>query len=156
MSDVRNNRIRLAASAIAGLLFGAGLYVSHMADPARVRGFLDVGGAWQPDLMFVMGSALAVHAGVVRWTLRRGAPLADDHVHLPALTRVDTKLVVGSALFGIGWAIAGICPGPAVVTLGLGVPSSGVFFAAMAAGMLAHRLLFGGPPPELGAQEGAP
>lgn len=132
--------IRLIGSLAAGVLFGAGLYVSGMVDPTKVRGFLDITGpGWAPDLMVVMASAILVHVGFVWWILRRGAPLADDHLHLPAFQDVDRRLVIGSALFGVGWSIAGVCPGPATVAVGQMTPSAPLFFAAMVVGMALDR-----------------
>jgi hypothetical protein len=132
----------LALSALAaGLLFGFGLIVSHMADPEKVLGFLDVAGPWDPSLAFVMGGAVGI--GTIAFALARrrtrsllGAPLA-----WPAATRIDRPLIAGSALFGIGWGLAGFCPGPALVTAAGGQPKAWVFAAAMLAGMALHRLL---------------
>jgi uncharacterized protein len=119
----------------AGLLFGIGLGLSGMTQPAKVIAFLDVLGAWDPSLMFVMMGAIAVHYGLGRWIRRRERPLLDTRFHLPTATRVDVKLVAGSAVFGLGWGLAGFCPGPAIVNLGSGALSAFVFVGAMAAGM---------------------
>ena len=118
----------------AGLIFGLGLLVSGMANPAKVLGFLDVAGAFDPSLGFVMAGALAVFAPLHRLTARRKV------ITLPGENRVDRRLLAGSALFGVGWGLSGICPGPALVVLaGLSVPAL-VFVAAMIAGALAFRV----------------
>jgi uncharacterized membrane protein YedE/YeeE len=108
----------LAIAALSGALFGAGLYVSQMVDPLKVLRFLDFGaiptGGWDPSLALVMASALAVMAVAVRIGRRRQAPVLDMHFHEPEYTRIDTPLVAGAALFGIGWGMSGICPGPAI------------------------------------------
>jgi uncharacterized membrane protein YedE/YeeE len=126
-----------------GLLFGAGLIVSGMADPAKVLGFLDVAaiatGAWDPSLAFVMLGAIAVAMPGFRLATRRGAPVFGDGFRLPERRDIDRRVVVGPAIFGIGWGLAGLCPGPALVGLGFGQPAAFVFVAAMVAGMLAAR-----------------
>ncbi|SFE07230.1 DUF6691 family protein [Paracidovorax konjaci] len=125
----------------AGLLFGVGLIVSGMADPARVLGFLDVAGRWNPSLALVMAGAVAV--GLVAFTVarRRGRTLAGGPLHWPAARGLDARLLGGSVLFGIGWGIAGFCPGPALVGLGMGLREAAVFVAAMLAGMAVFELL---------------
>lgn len=122
-------------SLLAGLVFGLGLIVSGMANPAKVLGFLDVTGRWDPSLAFVMAGAIAV--GVVAFALarRRTASLLGAPMRLPATRAIDRRLVIGSALFGMGWGIAGFCPGPALVSLGMGEVKGLVFVAAMLAGM---------------------
>jgi uncharacterized membrane protein YedE/YeeE len=120
----------------SGALFGAGLTVSHMVNPAKVAAFLDFAGRWDPSLALVMGGALAVTAAAYRWTLRRSAPLCAPAFRLPAATRIDARLIVGSALFGVGWGLGGFCPGPAIASLGYGATSSLLFVAAMLLGML--------------------
>lgn len=122
-------------SLLAGLVFGLGLIVSGMANPAKVLGFLDVTGRWDPSLAFVMAGAIAV--GVVAFTLarRRTSSLLGAPMRLPATRAIDRRLVIGSALFGMGWGIAGFCPGPALVSLGMGEVKGLVFVAAMLAGM---------------------
>ena len=99
----------------AGTLFGVGLVVAQMTDPNRVLGFLDVLGRWDPRLAFVMLGAIAVHAPFVFWLRRRGKPLMANSLHIPSETRIDGRLVFGAALFGVGWGLAGYCPGPAIV-----------------------------------------
>ncbi len=126
-----------------GLLFGSGLIVSGMADPAKVLGFLDVaaiaGGTWDPSLAFVMAGAIAVALPGFRIATRRGAPVFADRFRMPDRSDVDRRVIVGPAIFGTGWGLAGLCPGPALVGLGFGQPAAFVFVAAMAAGMLAAR-----------------
>lgn len=126
---------------VAGALFGAGLAVSGMADPQRVRGFLDLFGAWDPTLAFVMGGALIPMA--LAWAVqkRMAAPIADIRFSLPTRRDVDPSLVGGAALFGVGWGIAGLCPGPAIADLALAPVSAAIFVVAMLGGMTLHRLL---------------
>lgn len=134
---------RIALSLAAGLLFGTGILLSGMANPAKVLNFFDLGGipdgTWDPSLGFVMGGALIVTAIGYRLVLRRPAPLVADNFHLPAARALDARLLGGSALFGIGWGIAGFCPGGAVPALGLGRIEPVVFVAAMILGMIAAR-----------------
>lgn len=125
---------------LAGVLFGAGLAVSGMADPSRVRAFLDVGGAFDPTLAFVMGGALLPMS--LAWSVQRrlARPLLADEFDIPATTRLDGRIFAGAALFGIGWGIAGLCPGPAIAGLALEPKLAAIFVAAMAGGMALHRL----------------
>lgn len=120
---------------LAGLVFGLGLIVSGMADPAKVLGFLDLAGAWDPSLALVMGGAIGV--GLVAFALAkcRKRSLLDLPMQLPANRSIDKRLVLGSLLFGVGWGVAGFCPGPAVLALGLGQSKAVVFVLAMLAGM---------------------
>lgn len=106
---------QLGAALVSGALFGAGLVVSGMADPAKVIGFLDVGGAWDPSLALVMGAALAVHAVVARAVTTRGRPLFAERFALPTRRDIDLRLVLGAAIFGVGWGLGGFCPGPGLV-----------------------------------------
>jgi uncharacterized membrane protein YedE/YeeE len=127
---------------VSALVFGVGLGVGGMLDPARVVGFLDFFGKWDPTLAFVMGGALAVNTLAYRLTSRRRQPLFDDRFHLPTEKKVTSRLILGSACFGVGWAIAGYCPGPALTTLGLGTVNSMLFVGAMGLGSwLAGRFL---------------
>lgn len=129
--------LRIIAALACGALFGFGLSLSGMVDPARVLGFLDLAsGHWDPSLMFVLGGAVMVAVPGVMLQRRLSRPLLDDAFHLPEKTGIDRRLVVGSALFGIGWGLAGFCPGPAVSALSLGLAPVLLFVAAMAAGML--------------------
>jgi uncharacterized membrane protein YedE/YeeE len=125
----------------AGLLFGVGLGLSGMTQPAKVIGFLDVFGRWDPSLMFVMGGALAVHFLYLRTTSGRTKPLLDTKFHLPTTTALDAKLFVGASIFGIGWGLGGFCPGPALVSAGSGGIAAIVCVAAMAAGMAIQHVL---------------
>lgn len=126
----------------SGLLFGAGLAISGMADPARVRAFLDLGGRWDPTLAFVMAGAILPMAVAWRLAARRPAPLADTDFHLPPTSPVDARLISGAALFGIGWGIAGLCPGPAVADLAIRPVPAGLFVIAMTTGFALYRLVF--------------
>ncbi|MES2148447.1 MAG: DUF6691 family protein [Pseudomonadota bacterium] len=130
----------ILAALLAGLVFGLGLIVSGMANPAKVLGFLDLAGAWDPSLMLVMGGAIAVGALAFLAAGKRQRSLLGAEMRLPDTTRIDRPLLVGGALFGIGWGIAGICPGPALLALAMGLPQAGVFVAAMLAGMLLFAL----------------
>lgn len=120
---------------LAGLLFGAGLAVGGMTDPGKVIGFLDVSGVWDPSLAFVMGSALLVTFPVFIWVRRNARPLFAERFQLPTKRDLDPQLLAGAALFGIGWGIAGLCPGPAVANLATGSPEILLFVVAMVAGM---------------------
>ena len=123
----------------AGLIFGLGLCLSGLADPALVLGFLDVAGAWNPTLLFVMGAGLTVTLIGYRLVFGRGRPLFSPRFNLPTSTAIDTPLVSGAVIFGIGWGLAGYCPGPAVVSLVSGRPEVFVFVTAMITGMIAVR-----------------
>ena len=125
----------LATALAAGILFGSGLTVSGMVNPQKVLDFLDVAGRWDPSLALVMASALAVTALLFRTILRRPAPLYAPAFQVPTSTRIDGRLIGGSALFGVGWGLGGYCPGPAIASLGYGVSSSLLFVVAMVAGM---------------------
>jgi uncharacterized membrane protein YedE/YeeE len=127
--------MRIATASLAGLVFGLGLLLSGMADPAKVLGFLDLAGAWDPSLMFVMGGAIGV--GAVAFALARKRPrsLLGETVQLPTKTSIDRRLLIGALLFGAGWGLAGFCPGPAIVALGVGEAKAVVFVLAMLAGM---------------------
>lgn len=124
-----------------GLLFGAGLIVSGMSDPAKVLNFLDLFGSWDPSLAFVMGGAVFVAFIGFRLVLRRGRPVAGGSFHLPAKTDIDAPVIAGPAIFGIGWGLGGFCPGPALTALGLGATGTLAFVPAMLLGMWAARLL---------------
>ena len=122
-------------SFLAGLVFGLGLIVSGMANPAKVLGFLDLGGRWDPSLAFVMAGAIAVGAVAFAVARRRTQSLLGAAMRLPSLQSIDRRLLIGSAVFGIGWGIAGFCPGPALVAVGMGQAKALVFVIAMLAGM---------------------
>lgn len=132
--------MNLLAAIVSGLLFGMGLVLSGMVDPARVLGFLDVAGDWDPSLAFVMGAALIPSSLAYAWRRRRERPLAADAFHVPDNRRIDTPLLAGAALFGIGWGLVGFCPGPALAALTTLQAPVVVFVAAMLAGMALHRL----------------
>ncbi|MFO1037271.1 MAG: DUF6691 family protein [Geminicoccaceae bacterium] len=131
----------LLAGLGVGLLFGAGLGLSGMTDPAVVLGFLDVTGSWNPALAFVMAGALVVTFLGYRLAWRRPAPLWADRFQLPTSTAIDLRLIGGAALFGIGWGLAGWCPGPAIASLSLLTSPLIAFLAAMLAGLAAVRFL---------------
>lgn len=120
---------------LSGLLFGLGLILSGMSNPAKVVAFLDLGGIWDPSLAFVMGGAIAVAAPAFAWARRRNQTLLNTPLDLPTKTGIDRRLVGGSLLFGAGWGLAGFCPGPALVTAAAGFPGALLFAAAMLAGM---------------------
>ena len=122
-------------AAISGVLFGLGLTLSGMSDPAKVLGFLNVTGVWMPDLIFVMGGAVVVTFILTPWVLRRQAPLMAPAFSLPGKQLLDRRLVGGAMLFGIGWGLSGYCPGPALVSLLYGYESTLIFCLAMFAGM---------------------
>ena len=124
-----------------GILFGAGLIVSGMADPAKVLNFLDFFGTWDPSLAFVMGGAVIVAFVGYRLVLRRGRPIVGSGFHLPARSDIDARVIAGPAIFGIGWGLGGFCPGPALTALSLGAAGTLAFVPAMLAGMGAARLI---------------
>jgi uncharacterized membrane protein YedE/YeeE len=126
---------------IAGLVFGLGLVVSGMANPAKVLGFLDVTGEWDPSLALVMVGSIAVGSIGFALASRRSVSLLGAPMRLPDTRQIDRRLVIGSLLFGVGWGIAGICPGPVLVALGMGYVKALVFVAAMLAGMGAYEVL---------------
>lgn len=129
----------VALGAASGAQFGVGLALSGMVRPAKVLGFLDVAGAWDASLAFVMVGAIAVYAVAYRLIARRGRPLFDEKLHVPTPKRIDALLVVGAAVFGIGWGLGGFCPGPALVSLGALAPQALPFTAAMTVGILLQR-----------------
>ena len=131
----------LFASLLAGLVFGLGLIVSGMADPAKVLGFLDLAGAWDPSLAFVMAGAIAVGALAFAVAKNRNVSLLGATMKLPTSRDIDRRLVIGSVVFGIGWGVAGFCPGPGLVALGMGEVKALVFLVAMLVGMGAFELL---------------
>lgn len=127
----------------AGLLFGLGLSLSGMLDPARVRGFLDVAGEWDPSLVFVLGGAVSVSWLGTTLARRLSHPVLETRFDWPAKRAIDPPLLIGAALFGIGWSLSGFCPGPAVAALSTGAAPVLVFVAAMLVGMAAHGALRG-------------
>ncbi len=135
--------LRVSAALLSGLVFGLGLAVSGMMNPAKVIGFLDVAGDWDPTLVFVMVGALLVAVPAYRLIQKRGRPVLEEEFAFPEKKNVDAPLIWGSALFGVGWGLVGFCPGPAVAALGTGLAPVFAFVAAMIAGMALHARLFG-------------
>ena len=121
---------------LSGLVFGLGLIVSGMANPAKVLGFLDLAGAWDPSLAFVMGGAVLVGFFAFLIAEKRTRSFIGAEMKLPTASAIDSRLLTGSALFGAGWGVGGFCPGPGLVALGMGEPKALVFVAAMLAGMM--------------------
>ena len=140
----RSGTTQVLGALLSGGVFGLGLAVSGMMNPAKVIGFLDVAGDWDPTLAFVMGGALLVTVPAFRLILGRGRPLLDKSFSLPSKTGLDGRLISGAALFGVGWGMVGFCPGPAVAALATGLTPDLVFVAAMIAGMALERAAFGG------------
>jgi uncharacterized membrane protein YedE/YeeE len=130
--------MRALIAVIAGALFGAGVCISGMIRPSKVLAFLDLGGAWDPSLMLVMASALAVHVVAWRIVKQRRAPRFGTAYPEPPSPVIDLRLVGGAAVFGVGWGISGYCPGPAVLSVLSGATSSLVFLGAVAASMIAY------------------
>lgn len=134
-------------SLLAGLLFGFGLVVSGLIDPAKVLAFLDVAGNWDASLAVTMAAAVATTAIGYRLAFAAGRPAFDNAFHLPAQSSIDMRLLAGAALFGIGWGLVGYCPGPAVAALSLGSDSTVIFVAAMLTGMAFARAIAARPAP---------
>ena len=132
---------RTILAGIIGLVFGTGIALSGMANPAKVLNFFDLAGTWDPSLAFVMGGALLVTAIGYRFVLKRDKPVLEAKFNLPANRKLDMPLIAGSAVFGLGWGIAGFCPGGAIPALGLGEASAWVFVGAMLVGIFAARTL---------------
>jgi uncharacterized protein len=135
----------------SGVVFATGLCLSGMTQPSKVTGFLDVTGAWDPSLAFVMVGAIAVTAVGFRLSARRAAPFPDDRFHVPpARSALDWRVIAGAAIFGLGWGLSGLCPGPAIVSLVSGQRGALVFVTAMIVGMFANRAVV-----RVGSREGA-
>ena len=124
---------------ICGILFGLGLAISEMVNPAKVLGFLDVTGTWDPSLILVMGAGLAITLLTFRPLLKRPRPLLDRQFHILSRTDVDRQLLKGAAIFGIGWGLVSYCPGPAIASLAYGKAESVIFLVAMVAGFYGNR-----------------
>ena len=124
---------------ISGLLFGFGLLLSGMADPAKVQNFLDPFGTWDPSLAFVMGGAIAVTMPGFWLVIHRKKPFFNDIFHLPSHTDLDARLITGAAIFGVGWGLGGFCPGPAITALPLAAEGTLIFVATMLTGMAASK-----------------
>jgi uncharacterized membrane protein YedE/YeeE len=133
--------MNIASAFAAGLIFGDGLILSGMTDPGKVIGFLDFFGEWDPSLAFVMAGAILVGFFAFALARRRTQTLLGGALQLPQRRDIDTRLVAGSVVFGIGWGLAGYCPGPAVVSFGSGQPKAAIFVAAMLGGMLIYTVL---------------
>jgi uncharacterized membrane protein YedE/YeeE len=132
--------VSAAVAFVVGLTFALGLGLGGMTQPARVLAFLDVAGRWDPSLALVMLGAITVYALGFRLATRRGRPVLAPAFALPARTIIDVRLVAGAVVFGVGWGLAGLCPGPAITSLGSGKPEAAVFVAAMLGGMMVQRL----------------
>ena len=130
---------RILAGLFAGVIFGMGLSISGLINPARVIGFLDVAGEWDPSLAFVMLGAVSVTALGYRTVLRRSRPLFEAGFTVPKRADIDPQMTIGAGLFGVGWGLSGICPGPALSGLGFGASQSIAFVAAMLLGMIVAR-----------------
>ena len=133
----------LLFSMLAGMIFGAGLTLSDMVNPARILNFLDVAGSWDPTLIFVMAGGFAVTMLGYKIVFRRKSPLFGDKFNLPIQQQVDLPLVGGAALFGVGWGLAGICPGPALTDIAVFEPKVFLYIAAMLVGMIVARTFQG-------------
>lgn len=131
--------LRMLVALFSGTLFGLGLAVSGMVDPAKVIGFLDIAGHWDPTLALVMGGALLVTIPTFRLILKRSRPVLADDFELPTKKEVDARLLGGAALFGVGWGLSGFCPGPAVTALASGLMPVFAFVGAMVAGMALYK-----------------
>ena len=123
---------------LSGLIFGLGLILGGMTDPGKVKGFLDVAGAWDPSLALVMGGAIAVAVFAFAAARRRSRSWSGDRMDIPTSRVIDARLIAGGVVFGTGWGLAGFCPGPALVAMSAGVGSAAVFVIAMLAGMVVH------------------
>jgi uncharacterized membrane protein YedE/YeeE len=133
--------MHIVTALIVGLVFGIGLIVAGMTNPAKVQGFLDLAGPWDPSLAFVMGGAILVGLVAFRFAGKRERALLGDAMCLPTATRIDRRLVLGSLAFGAGWGLAGFCPGPALASLATGGVKALIFIGAMVAGMIVFELL---------------
>ncbi len=134
---------KVLSGLLCGLVFGAGLAVSGMMNPAKVIGFLDVAGDWDPTLAFVMGGALLVAVPAFYFIPKRPQPLLEKSFSIPTRKSLDAPLIWGFAIFGIGWGLVRYCPGPAVAALGTGLPLVLTFLGAMITGMFVHAITFG-------------
>ena len=142
--------MRSIANLLAGLIFGLGLLISGMANPAKVQNFLDLAGTFDPSLIFVMAGAVMVTFAGYRLVLRWPRPVLAERFYLPTAKDIDARLIGGAALFGIGWGLSGFCPGPAIVSLPLLATGTLVFVPAMLAGIAVARLLMPGKAPRAG------
>lgn len=138
----KNQTAQVVLSFAAGILFAVGLIVSQMVNPAKVLNFLDVAGEWDPTLAFVMGGAVLVTMPAFRFVLKRPHPIFGSKFYLPTRRDIDVRLLAGAVLFGIGWGISGLCPGPAITALASGLLPVLGFVLAMTAGALLHKWFF--------------
>jgi uncharacterized membrane protein YedE/YeeE len=139
-NDLARRLAYTLAAGISGFVFGIGLAVAQMTNPEKVLNFLDVSGAWDPSLLLVLGAAVALTALAYHYVLKQKRPLFDTTFHLPVARLIDRPLVLGAALFGIGWGVAGYCPGPAIASIGFGNPEALWFVPAMFVGSALRRL----------------
>ena len=126
---------------LCGILFGLGLVIAQMVNPVKVLAFLDIAGQWDPSLALVMAGALIIFGSACRLILRRPAPILEPRFHLPGAARIDARLLIGAALFGIGWRLSGFCPGAAIAAIGYGRMEAVVFTLAMCSGIGLFRLI---------------
>ncbi|ERB63804.1 YeeE/YedE family protein [Vibrio coralliilyticus OCN008] len=146
------NAILRISALLSGLLFGIGMALSGMTNPENVIGFLDVTGAWNPSLVFVMGGALLVFAPAYHFLIKpQTKALSGDVLSLPTKVQLDSKLICGAALFGVGWGLAGICPGPAITSLAFGNLDIAIFIASMVSGSLLAKYV-AAPSPQMVSQ----
>lgn len=133
--------MQIVTAFVTGLLFGLGLILSGMTDPTKVTGFLDIAGAWNPSLIFVMGGAILIAMVAFRIAGTRTHALLGGAMHLPTARQIDKRLILGGVIFGIGWGLAGYCPGPALASLATGGSKPLIFVLAMLAGMATYEIL---------------
>lgn len=133
--------MQILTALVVGLVFGIGLIMAGMTNPAKVQGFLDLAGNWDPSLAFVMGGAILVGLAAFRFAGKRERSLLGEAMRLPTATRIDRRLVLGGLAFGAGWGLAGFCPGPALASLATGGAKALIFTGAMIAGMIVFELL---------------
>lgn len=145
--------MKVFTALLAGLLFGVGLVLSGMGDPAKVLGFLDLAGNWDPSLALVMGGAVVVGSLVFPFAAKRPRSILGEPMQLPTATKIDRRLVLGGLTFGVGWGLAGYCPGPALASLAQGGMKPLLFFIAMLAGMAVFELLERAKAKSLSAQQ---
>ena len=131
--------LKILSALVAGVIFGVGLALSQMVNPNKVINFLDITGQWDPSLMFVLGCAVLTTTLAYRFIFSRGKPLLADDFQLPTLLQIDRPLIIGAALFGIGWGVIGYCPGPAVASLGFGFQEPLLVVVSMLVGMLLYK-----------------
>ncbi|HAI96613.1 MAG: transporter [Cycloclasticus sp.] len=131
---------KILSALLAGGIFGVGITLSGMVDPNKVVNFLDITGNWDPSLMFVLGGAVITTTVMYRFVFARGKPIFDEDFHLPTVLKIDARLLIGSALFGIGWGLIGYCPGPVVASLGFRLEEPLIVVVSMLAGLLLYKV----------------